>query len=74
MLVLGVYLKSTGELAGKCMLFSYDKDSKRAGIGFGLGRPCWGKGYIGEAGEALIQYGFISLGLRRIEAEIELWS
>lgn len=70
-LVLGVYLKSTGELAGKCMLFSYDKDSKRAEIGFGLGRPCWGKGYISEAGEALIQYGFISLGLRRIEAEID---
>jgi len=70
-LVLGVYLKSTGELAGKCMLFSYDKESRRAEIGFGLGRPCWGKGYISEAGEALIQYGFISLGLRRIEAEID---
>ncbi|MBD3896885.1 GNAT family N-acetyltransferase [Halomonas sp. ML-15] len=70
-LVLGVYLKSTGELAGKCMLFSYDKASKRAEIGFGLGRSCWGKGYINEAGEALIQYGFNSLGLRRIEAEID---
>ncbi|MGP9680283.1 GNAT family N-acetyltransferase, partial [Halomonas sp. AOP27-A1-41] len=70
-LVLGVYLKSTGELAGKCMLFSYDKESKRAEIGFGLGRSCWGKGYVNEAGEALIQYGFNSLGLRRIEAEID---
>src|SRR5690554_2246609 len=70
-LILGVYLKSTGELAGKCMLFSYDKESKRAEIGFGLGRDYWGKGYIGEAGEALIQYGFSSLGLRRIEAEID---
>ncbi|HCR97754.1 MULTISPECIES: GNAT family N-acetyltransferase [Halomonas] len=70
-LVLGVYLKSTGELAGKCMLFSYDKESKRAEIGFGLGRSCWGKGYVSEAGEALIQYGFSSLGLRRIEAEID---
>lgn len=70
-LVLGVYLKSTGELAGKCMLFSYDKDSRRAEIGFGLGRPSWGKGYINEAGEALIQYGFATLGLRRIEAEID---
>ncbi|WP_240754039.1 GNAT family N-acetyltransferase [Natronospirillum operosum] len=38
---------------------------------FGLGRSFWGKGYIGEAGEALIQYGFNSLGLRRIEAEID---
>ncbi|WP_018917365.1 GNAT family N-acetyltransferase [Vreelandella zhanjiangensis] len=70
-LVLGIYLKSTGELAGKCMLFSYDRESKRAEIGFGLGRVYWGKGYISEAGEALIQYGFTSLGLRRIEAEID---
>ena len=70
-LVLGIYAKSTGELAGKCMLFSYDKESKRAEIGFGLSRTYWGEGYIGEAGEALIQYGFKSLGLRRIEAEID---
>lgn len=70
-LILGVYLKPTCELAGKCMLFSYDKESKRAEIGFGLGRDYWGKGYINEAGEALIQYGFNSLGLRRIEAEID---
>ncbi len=70
-LILGVYLKSTGELVGKCMVFSYDKESKRAEIGFGLGRSCWGQGYISEAGEALVQYGFNSLGLRRIEAEID---
>ncbi|MDQ7729948.1 GNAT family N-acetyltransferase [Halomonas sp. SpR8] len=70
-LVLGVYIKSTGEMAGKCMLFSFVKESKRAEIGFGLGRACWGKGFIAEAGEALIQYGFNSLGLRRIEAEID---
>lgn len=70
-LILGVYVKSTGELAGKCMLFSHDKESKRAEIGFGLGRSFWGKGYISEAGEALIQYGFNTLGLRRIEAEID---
>ncbi|OWV28986.1 GNAT family N-acetyltransferase [Halomonas campaniensis] len=70
-LVLGVCLKSTGELAGKCMLFSYDRNSRRAEIGFGLGSSFWGKGYINEAGEALIQYGFNTLGLRRIEAEID---
>lgn len=70
-LILGIYVNATGELAGKCMLFSYDQASKRAEIGFGLGRHYWGKGYIVEAGEALIQYGFKSLGLRRIEAEID---
>lgn len=53
------------------MLFSYDSGSKRAEIGFGLGKAAWGKGYIQEAGEALIDYGFNTLKLRRIEAEID---
>lgn len=70
-IILGIYLSSTGELAGKCMLFNYDKESRRAEIGFGLSRSCWGKGYVNEAGEALIQYAFDVLGLRRIEAEID---
>lgn len=70
-IILGMYLKSTGVLAGKCMLFSYDSASRRAEIGFGLSHACWGKGYINEAGEALIQYSFNILGLRRIEAEID---
>ncbi len=70
-LVLGIYLKDDGCLAGKCMLFSHDRESRRAEIGFGLSRAYWGKGYINEAAAALIQYGFNSLGLRRIEAEID---
>lgn len=53
------------------MLFSYDRDSRRAEIGFGLGSLFWGKGYINEAGEALIQYGFNTLGLRRINEYFE---
>ncbi|MDP4534734.1 GNAT family N-acetyltransferase [Alkalimonas collagenimarina] len=70
-LVLGIFLKSTAELVGKCMLFSFHRESRRAEIGFGLCRSCWGKGYIYEAGQALIHYGFDSLGLRRLEAEID---
>lgn len=70
-LTLGIYVKASGKLVGKCMLFSYEQESKRAELGFGLGRNAWSKGYIQEAGEALIQYGFETLGLRRIEAEID---
>ncbi|MCD0503860.1 GNAT family N-acetyltransferase [Bordetella petrii] len=70
-LTLGIYEKSSGHLAGKCMLFNHDKGSRRAEIGFGLGRPHWGKGYINEAGRALIAHGFQTLKLRRIEAEID---
>ncbi|WP_447528453.1 GNAT family N-acetyltransferase [Vreelandella sp. TE19] len=71
LITLGVYMKATGVLVGKCMLFDCHKTSKRAEIGFGLGRSYWGKGYINEAAQALIHYGFETLGLRRIEAEID---
>lgn len=70
-LTLGIALKDSGELAGKCMLFSYDTASRRAEIGFGIGQAHWGQGFIAEAGQALLAYGFETLQLRRIEAEID---
>ena len=53
------------------MLFNYDKESKRAEIGFGISQRYWGKGIVSEAGAALIKFAFNTLGLRRIEAEID---
>ncbi|ELN6934684.1 GNAT family N-acetyltransferase, partial [Vibrio navarrensis] len=50
---LGIYLKSTGQLLGKIMLFNYAKESRRAEIGFGVSRNFWGKGIVHEAGAAL---------------------
>lgn len=37
-------------------------------IGFTLARAYWGQGYNVEAGELLLDYGFNTLGLRRIQA------
>lgn len=70
-ITLGIFLKATGELIGKCMLFSYEPESKRAEIGFGIGVQFWGQGFVTEAGLALLGYGFDALGLRRVEAEID---
>ncbi|MFC3032057.1 GNAT family N-acetyltransferase [Pseudoalteromonas fenneropenaei] len=69
--ILGIYLKNTGQLLGKIMLFNYEKESRRAEIGFGVGRNFWGQGIVFEAGNALIEYAFNTLKLRRIEAEID---
>lgn len=75
-LTLGIRIKGiTGNreshtLAGMCMLFNYHALSQRAELGFGLDQPMWGRGYIGEAAQAVIEYGFQTLRLRRIEAEI----
>ncbi|AIR66548.1 GCN5 family acetyltransferase [Cedecea neteri] len=63
--------KQSGQLAGKCMLFNFDVHSRRAEIGFCLGREHWGKGLVNEAADALIAYAFKVLNLRRIEAEID---
>ncbi|EGR0693145.1 GNAT family N-acetyltransferase [Vibrio parahaemolyticus] len=67
----GIYLKSTGQLLGKIMLFSFAKESRRAEIGFGVSCDFWGKGIVLEAGSALIEHAFHTLKLRRIEAGID---
>lgn len=53
---------------GDCMLFNFDDVSRRAEVGFVLGRADWGRGAMREAVDALLRAGFGPLGLRRIEA------
>jgi ribosomal-protein-alanine N-acetyltransferase len=43
---------------------------RRAGIGYDLARPYWGQGLAIEAVEAVVRYGFQTLGLHRIEADV----
>jgi [ribosomal protein S5]-alanine N-acetyltransferase len=40
----------------------------RATLGYWIGRPYWGRGYCTEAGRAVIDYGFKTLDLNRIQA------
>ncbi|MCY3505282.1 MAG: GNAT family protein [Chloroflexi bacterium] len=39
-----------------------------AELGYGIARPLWGQGVVTEAANAVLQYGFDSLGLARIYA------
>ncbi len=41
---------------------------KHAELGYWIGVPFWGKGYVTEAASAVVAFGFHSLGLRRIFA------
>ena len=66
----GVVLRETGELIGTATLYRFDRANHRCDIGYMLGRQHWGKGYMPEALEALIEYGFRKLELHRIEADI----
>jgi RimJ/RimL family protein N-acetyltransferase len=67
----GIERKDDGEVLGTCTLFSFHRASMRAEIGYCLRSPWWGRGYMGEALPALIDHAFGTLGLRRLEADVD---
>jgi RimJ/RimL family protein N-acetyltransferase len=68
---LGVELRATGSLIGDAGLWRIDDANRRCDVGYSLARAHWGRGYAPEALEALLAYGFDTLGLNRIEADID---
>lgn len=58
-------------LIGTCTLFQFHVASRRAEMGYALGRPYWGSGYMQEALQALLRYAFQTLDLNRLEADID---
>lgn len=62
---------------GRCGLYPLRDEAGEvipgtASIAFYLARPYWGLGLATEAGEAFVAYGFDELGLRRIEAGVNV--
>ena len=47
-----------------------DPGNERAQLGYWIGLPYWNKGYCTEAAQAVVDYGFENLGLRRIHAPV----
>jgi ribosomal-protein-alanine N-acetyltransferase len=70
-LQIGIQRKSDQALIGTCALHNLHLNSKRAEIGYALGRTYWRQGYMREALTVLIDYAFKSLGLNRLEADID---
>ncbi|MBI5706628.1 MAG: GNAT family N-acetyltransferase [Armatimonadetes bacterium] len=68
---LSIVHRETGDTLGKCSLFAFFEQCRRAEMGYLLGRPFWGHGYMAEATAELIRYGFENLDLHRIEADID---
>jgi [ribosomal protein S5]-alanine N-acetyltransferase len=62
-----ITLRQNGELCGGIGL-RIEKAHLHAELGYWIGVPYWGKGYATEAARAAVQYGFETLGLRRIFA------
>lgn len=67
----GIARREDDRIIGTCSLFHLEEDSRRAEVGYALGRAHWGQGYIQETLRAVLNYGFTTLNLHRVEAEID---
>ncbi|MDY3026340.1 MAG: GNAT family N-acetyltransferase [Candidatus Faecivicinus sp.] len=68
----GIELKETGRIIGTIGFMWVQDDNRAAEVGYSLARAQWGKGIMTEALAAVIEYGFLTLRLNRIEAIHEL--
>ena len=68
---LAVVRKSDGQMIGSCTLHQMHVQNRRAEVGYALGRPYWGSGYMHEAMTALVGYAFGPMKLHRLEADID---
>jgi RimJ/RimL family protein N-acetyltransferase len=67
----GIARRTDDRIIGTCSLFHFEEDSRRAEVGYALGQAHWRQGYIQETLRAVLGYGFDTLNLNRIEAEID---
>ena len=64
--------KRDAKMIGTCSFGSWERDHRRAEIGYVLNRRYWGQGYMTEAIRAIIAFGFRELGLNRIQARCDV--
>jgi ribosomal-protein-alanine N-acetyltransferase len=62
--------KDTNKVIGNCGFHTWIHEHDRAELGYGLHDDYKGKGFMSEALEAILQYGFEEMGLNRAEALI----
>lgn len=67
---LGIFRKSDKILVGTIGYHKWNKAIRKAEIGFEIGSSFWRKGYMNEVIETILNYGFTSMKLNRIEALI----
>ncbi len=67
----GVELLDSPGVIGTCTLASIDLQNQRAEVGYALHRSMWGRGLITETLTLLLNFAFDTLGLNRIEADVD---
>lgn len=66
----GIERKLDGELLGTCGLFKCNTGWSSCSIGYELAQSSWGLGYMSEALQAVLVWGFDNMALVRIEAQV----
>ena len=67
----GIEDKDTGKIIGMIGLMNLDFKSKKAEVGYWLGKKYWGKGIAKEALILILKFAFSNLKLNRIYAKVK---
>ena len=67
----GIAQRESNTVVGTCTLSSLTPAHRRAEVGFALARSVWRRGYMAEALPSLVRFGFETLGLHRLEADVD---
>lgn len=68
---LGLELRGSNQIIGTCSLFHLAPQCRRAEIGYAMAHAHWGNGLMHEALSALLHWGFTTLDLNRVEADVD---
>lgn len=66
----GIRLKGQPDIIGSIGFYAWQRDEKKAKMGYDLRPAYWGKGIMREALERTVRFGFEDMGLNRIEVTI----
>ena len=69
--VWAVSLKGEERMIGNVLLWSFKVEDARGELGYVLHPDFHGKGYMGEAVRAVLKFGFETLGLNSMEAQVQ---
>jgi len=69
--VLAIELPAAGRVIGEVMLRQASEEHRQGEIGYVLNLAYQGKGYAGEAAEAMLRHGFEELGMHRIIGRLD---
>lgn len=66
-----IALRDSGKVIGTIGFMWVQTDNRSAEVGYSLSRQYWNQGYMSEALQAIVDFGFDRLNLNRIEAQHE---